>query len=290
MERSWVVHTVILPACVVSPLWWRFLQNLRQSYDSRCRWPYLGNALKYFLAAEVALFGLFEPDAKQNVLWIGCFVGATLYQVWWDVFQDWALLEKNEDGSGYYRLRSTRLYRRKSLYYGIFAANFFLRFCWTMTLIPRRYLSQSGMLRDAYSSDFQTFVGPALASAEIIRRSLWGLIRVEWEAIKTSREYGTSTSSGSGKARDKSGDESGFALDDGGKLEPMQIGSGYGRGKRRGGGLSLPGLDPILEPYFGMARREMSAMTELQILGELCLYATAFTSLGIFAAAHRHVL
>ena len=295
VERSWVVHTVILPACVVSPLWWRFLQNLRQSYDNRCRWPYLGNALKYFLAAEVALFGLFEPDAKQNVLWIGCFVGATLYQVWWDVFQDWALLERTEDDGrssllGYYRLRSTRLYSRKSIYYGIFAANFLLRFCWTMTLIPRRYLSQSGMLRDAYSSDFQTFVGPALASAEIIRRSLWGLIRVEWEAIKTSREYAAPTTSGSGKDRGESGDDSGFALDNGGELEPMQIGSGYGRSRRRRGGLSLPGLDPILEPYFGMARREMSSMTELQILGELCLYATAFTSLGIFAAAHRHVL
>jgi len=289
VERSWIVHTVILPACVVSPLWWRFLQNLRQSYDSKARWPYLGNALKYFLAAEVALFGLFEPDAKQNVLWIGCFVCATLYQIWWDVFQDWALLEKTDDGSGY-RLRSTRLYSRKSMYYGIFAANFLLRFCWTMTLIPRRYLSQSGMLRDAYSSDFQTFIGPALASAEIIRRSLWGLIRVEWEAIKTSREYVATKGSISGGDRGENSDDNGFDLDDGGKLEPMQIGSGYGRGRRRGGVLSLPGLDPILEPYFGMARREMSSMTELQILGELCLYATAFTSLGIFAAAHRHVL
>ena len=289
VERSWVVHTMILPACVVSPLWWRFLQNLRQSYDNKARWPYLGNALKYFLAAEVALFGLFEPDAKQNVLWIGCFVCATLYQVWWDVFQDWALLEKTGDGSGAYRLRSTRLYSRKSMYYGIFVANFMLRFCWTMTLIPRRYLSQSGMLRDAYSSDFQTFIGPALASAEIIRRSLWGLIRVEWEAIKTSRELTKSIGDDGHDESENESSSSGFGLDDGDKLEPMQIGSGFGRGRRRGG-LSLPGLDPILEPYFGMARREMSSMTELQILGELCLYATAFTSLGIFAAAHRHVL
>ena len=289
VERSWVVHTVILPACVVSPLWWRFLQNLRQSYDNKARWPYLGNALKYFLAAEVALFGLFEPDAKQNVLWISCFVCATLYQVWWDVFQDWALLEKSDDGSGGYRLRSTRLYSRKSMYYGIFVANFMLRFCWTMTLIPRRYLSQSGMLRDAYSSDFQTFIGPALASAEIIRRSLWGLIRVEWEAIKTSREQSKSTSDDDHHGERREDHRSDFDLDDGEKLEPMQIGSGFGRGRRRGG-LSLPGLDLILEPYFGMARREMSSMTELQILGELCLYATAFTSLGIFAAAHRHVL
>ena len=158
-----------------------------------------------------------------------------------------------------------------------------------MTLIPRRYLSQSGMLRDAYSSDFQTFIGPALASAEIIRRSLWGLIRVEWEAIKTSREQTKSIGDDGHDERENESSSSGFDLDDGDKLEPMQIGSGFGSGRRRGG-LSLPGLDPILEQYFGMARREMSSMTELQILGELCLYATAFTSLGIFAAAHRHVL
>ena len=283
VERSWVVHTVILPACVVSPLWWRFLQNMRQTYDEKKRWPYLGNALKYFLAAEVALFGLFEPDAKQNVLWIGCFVLATLYQVWWDVFMDWELLEYRD---GAYRLRSKRLYSRRSMYFGIFTVNFVLRFCWTMTLIPRRYLSESGMLKDAYSSDFQTFIGPALASAEIIRRSLWGLLRVEWEAIKTSSERESS-----GTEKDADHEANSYDMNDEEELEPMRIGDGHSTGgRRRGGGLSFPGMDPILEPYFGIARREMSSMTELQILGELCLYATAFTSLGIFAAAHRHVL
>ena len=256
---------------------------MRQSYDEKKRWPYLGNALKYFLAAEVALFGLFEPDAKRNVLWIGCFVLATLYQVWWDVFMDWELLVYRD---GAYRLRSTRLYGSKSLYYGIFAANLVLRFCWTMTLIPRKYLSESGMLKDAYSSDFQTFVGPALASAEIIRRSLWGLLRVEWEAIKTANERET----GGGRAKDSGDRDNGYDINDGEELEPMRIGGGQSAGGRRGDGLFFPGIDPVLESYFGSARREMSSMTELQILGELCLYATAFTSLGIFAAAHRHVL
>jgi hypothetical protein len=66
---------------MVSPLWWRFLQNLRQSYEAKQRWPYLGNALKYFVAAEVALFGVFDPSKKQTYLWLSSFVIATLYQV-----------------------------------------------------------------------------------------------------------------------------------------------------------------------------------------------------------------
>jgi len=33
--------------------------------------------------------------------------------------------------------------------------------------------------------------------------------------------------------------------------------------------------------------RKMYDMTEIQILGELCVYATIFTALGLIAAAHR---
>jgi EXS family len=81
MERSWLLHTAILPACMISPLWWRFLQNMRQTYDAKQRWPYLGNALKYFAAAQVAMVGVYQPHMQQNTLWLLSFVGATLYQV-----------------------------------------------------------------------------------------------------------------------------------------------------------------------------------------------------------------
>ena len=293
VERSWTVRTVVLPACVVSPLWWRFLQNLRQCRDARRRWPYLGNAFKYLLAAEVALFGLFEPDARQNAAWIACFVGATLYQVWWDVFMDWELLVRdNGGGKGpgpaaswpRYRLRPSRLYRSRSMYYAILAANFLLRFCWTATLIPRRYLSKTGMVRDAYSSDFQTFVGPALASAEIVRRAIWSLLRVELEAIKRAREKQGQGPSGPVEV---GAEEDGYGLNDRGlELEPMQIGSG----PRAAGFGRWHALNPVLGPYFAVMRRDMAEMTDLQILCELCLWATAFTSLGIFAAAHRQVM
>ena len=81
MERSWLLHTAILPACMISPLWWRFLQTIRQTYDSKQRWPYLGIALKYFVAAQVAMVGVYHPHMQQNFLWLTCFVCATLYQV-----------------------------------------------------------------------------------------------------------------------------------------------------------------------------------------------------------------
>ena len=81
MEQSWIVHTVVLPACMISPLWWRFLQNMRQVYDQQQRWPFLGNALKYFCAASVAMTGVYHPHLKSSPTWLACFVVATLYQV-----------------------------------------------------------------------------------------------------------------------------------------------------------------------------------------------------------------
>jgi EXS family len=81
MERSWIVHTAILPACMISPLWWRFLQTIRQSYESQKRWPYLGNSFKYFLAAQVAMLGVYHPSVRHSTLWICSFVIATVYQV-----------------------------------------------------------------------------------------------------------------------------------------------------------------------------------------------------------------
>ncbi len=83
MEQSWIVHTVVLPACMISPLWWRFLQNMRQVNDSQQRWPYLGNALKYFCAASVAMTGVYHPRLvnQSSPVWLTCFVVATLYQV-----------------------------------------------------------------------------------------------------------------------------------------------------------------------------------------------------------------
>ena len=186
LESSWLLHTCVLPACMVSPLWWRFLQNLRQCYDTKQRWPYLGNAFKYFIAASVSMMGLFDPSKKSNALWILCFVFATLYQTFWDVFMDWELIEFQSGTTP--KLRSARLYPSKRMYWGILIVNFVLRFCWTWSFLPRWYLNSDGILERSFHGHFSRLIGPIIASAEIIRRTMWGFLRVELEAIKTCQD------------------------------------------------------------------------------------------------------
>lgn len=270
LEANWLLHTCVLPACMVSPLWWRFLQNLRQVYDNKQRWPYLGNAFKYFIAAQVSMTGLFDPSKKNNAIWILCFVFATLYQIWWDVFMDWELLVFRSDG--WPRLRSSRLYPSRAMYWTILVVNFVLRFCWTLSFLPRWYLNSSGMLQRSFSGHFSRVIGPAIASAEIVRRMLWGFLRLELEALKTCRDDPTLTEQ---LRRCSSYQES--SLDDGIEMKVLSQDS------------HEPAIFKTLDRKIEL-RSDMSAKNDLQILTELCVYATAFAAFGMVAAAHRETM
>ncbi|KAL3929475.1 MAG: hypothetical protein SGBAC_012192 [Bacillariaceae sp.] len=249
LESNWLLHTMILPMCTASPLWWRFLQNLRQCYDAKKRWPYLGNALKYFIAAEVAMFGVFNPSRKESFLWLSCFVAATLYQIWWDVVMDWELfvLEK-----GSVRLRSTRIYQKPWMYWSIFSINCVLRFCWTLSFLPPHYLNRAGVLSNAFEGDLTAVLNPTIASAEIIRRTLWGFLRVELEAIKVARK------------------------------EPHLKGAWVDEQRQLDSKMSST-LSSIDDDDVSV----QDSVNEVRLLGELSIYATIFTGLGMLAAAHR---
>lgn len=271
LETSWLLHTVVLPACMISPLWWRFLQNLRQCYDNKRRWPYLGNAFKYFIAASVSMMGLFDPSKKNNAIWMFCFVFATLYQIFWDIFLDWELLEFKSNG--WPKLRSSRLYPSRTMYWTILMVNFVLRFGWTLSFLPRWYLNPSGILQRSFNSHFSRVVGPTIASAEIIRRTMWGFLRLELEAIKTCR-------------------------DDPMLAEQLRRCSSRNKESTDSDGIEMKNMaqESRLVPVFeSLDRRielgsDMSAKSDIQILGELCLYATAFAGIGILAAAHRETM
>ena len=201
VESSYILNTVVLPACIVSPLFWRFLQTLRRCYESKQRWPHLGNSLKYFVAAQVSLYALYDPELRKTALWVMCFVGATLYQIWWDVVMDWDLvrlttisdLPKNgaagDDpvlfrvGNRVLTLRRARLYQSNRLYVAIFYCNIVLRFFWTLSLIPPKYLASDGTLKNFYSDDLQLWLTPIIAAAEICRRGAWSLLRIELEHL-----------------------------------------------------------------------------------------------------------
>jgi len=179
---------------------------------------------------------------------------------WYDVFMDWGLLVRNPH-TGSWQLRNRRLYPRKSMYWCLAVINLLLRFCWTLSFVPMRYLSAAGVLKDNFSgATWSSILVSTIASAEIIRRTLWGLLRVEWEAVKVQEE----------QQIDETTEES-----DGLKMTPM---SGGGSISLRRFGIS------------SLFTSDMTSMNNVQILAELGLYTTVFAILGLIAAAHRETL
>lgn len=296
LESNWFLHTVILPACMMSPLWYRFCQNLRQTYEYKSRWPYLGNALKYFIAAEVGIVGVYMQSRRQSTLWLMGFVTATLYQIWWDVFMDWNLLEvtrwKTIEMPVFeysvsisipilLRLRKTRIYSVTWLYWSIFAINIVLRFCWTLSFLPPHYLNRAGVLSENFDGDLTTYLNPVIAAAEIIRRTLWGWLRVEWEAIKVARKE--PRLKGAWSDHDKAQKDI-DAADSELELRIMDVKIELSDNSRK-----TDRSESLFTKRFWNPQK-MYAMTEIQILRELCIYATIFTALGLLAAAHRETL
>lgn len=246
LKNSWVLHNFALPACAVLPLWWKFLQTLRQAKDSGQHWPHLGNAFKYLTAALVIFYAMANPEGRRGKIWIASFLGAMFYQIWWDIWMDWELLEvvprgsssvqptlseetrlcscltiSSIPGSSYLliplhryivrpfvstwhrlwtfvtgnkiALRSKRLYARDAFYWRVLAYNVCFRFIWMLSFIPAYHFSmKSGTEVPTLSIDFRTYVGAFISIAELIRRCLWCVIKLELETIKvtdTEREY-----------------------------------------------------------------------------------------------------
>jgi EXS family len=94
IEQSWLLHTILLPACMISPLWWRFLQTLHKIYDTRQQLPIIGNTFKYFFASQIILSNVYQPTyyTSSSILFIIFFVLSTLYQIYWDIVWDWNLI------------------------------------------------------------------------------------------------------------------------------------------------------------------------------------------------------
>jgi hypothetical protein len=93
LQHSWWLHNVVLPSCALLPLWWKFLQTLRQAYDTKQRWPHLGNAVKYLTAGIVILYGMTHREDQRSAWWIPAFGITLLYQIFWDTVMDWDLFE-----------------------------------------------------------------------------------------------------------------------------------------------------------------------------------------------------
>ncbi len=93
LEESWLLHNVIMPSFAILPLWLKYLQTLRQAYDSNKRWPHQANSFKYLLSTLVVIYAITHPENRKSPWWIASFLFALVYQISWDVFVDWELFE-----------------------------------------------------------------------------------------------------------------------------------------------------------------------------------------------------
>ena len=176
--NSRLFNFVIIPLLSALPLWFRFCQCLRRYIDTRKRWPHLVNAGKYALSHSVVLFGAFHhtlQDSKAGdtyrVYWIISLVISTLYSYLWDIFMDFGIGNKRHAG-----LRDQLMYPNRAVYYISMVADLFLRFAWSLTLVPRGDNAP-------FAPNVIVYLQPILAMAEVVRRCMWGALRLEYEHI-----------------------------------------------------------------------------------------------------------
>lgn len=174
----------LIPLLSALPLWLRFMQCLKRYVNTRKRWPHIGNACKYALAHSVILFGVYNASTLQSsavqsntmkAAWILCMCSSTLYTFFWDVTMDWGLGNWKAGG-----LRDELMFPQRWVYYVAIVVDLFARFAWTLTLLPQGEDSP-------FSPDFVLYLQPSLAAGEILRRTMWGMFRLEWEHISTQR-------------------------------------------------------------------------------------------------------
>jgi hypothetical protein len=125
-------------------------------------WPYSYNALRYFCSILVILIGVYPPQDPTSASFMGCYYGlyvfSTLFNVYWDVANDFKLLQFDSTRP---LLRDNLLYADSEyFYYAVLVINPIFRFLWTLNFTP--YGSQIFLLL-----------------FEIMRRSLWACIRME---------------------------------------------------------------------------------------------------------------
>ena len=145
-------------------------------------------------------YGTFQPALRHNSLWVTSFVLTTLYQFAWDLTQDWGLFVlipprvptpiALSSGIGCVDyivgcqvvFRKTRLLGPIGVYIVIIVMNFLLRFTWAFTLLPVPIDIEG--VHTLYVS-LVNHISPLLASLEIIRRMVWGFLRLEHEQLET---------------------------------------------------------------------------------------------------------
>lgn len=162
-------HSRLLGFFASLPAIWRAFQCIRRYYDSRNWFPHLANCGKYTCGILYYMsLSLWRIDQTTSLRALFIFFATinALYCSVWDIAMDWSL--GNPYATHPY-LRDTLGYRSVWIYYAAMVLDPILRFAWVFYAIF------------GHETQHSTLVSFLLALAEVGRRGMWAIFRVENE-------------------------------------------------------------------------------------------------------------
>eukprot|EP00128_Syssomonas_multiformis_P001712 Colp12_sorted_trinity150504_noHs@20065 len=161
------------------PAWLRFLQCLRRYWSTGKAHPHLTNAGKYSTTFLVVIFSSLDAISRAQsgadwstlrTWWVVAAAASSCYAYVWDVRMDWGLFSSNTNKSPL--LRRELLYP-PWFYYSCVVGDILFRLLWILTTSPQQF---------GISLQSDVFVS-VIALAELFRRFVWNMVRVENEYL-----------------------------------------------------------------------------------------------------------
>ena len=154
----------------------KIFQILKEIKDTSKVYPSNLSIYIHTLSITVSFLSFLSPTYPSLVtFWLIFTFISSVCHFLWDVKMDFGLFEKGED----YPLRKSRYFKNKFIYYFTLIFDFIMRFFWLLTISPE-------ILGSLFRPETLSII---LGSLEMIRRTLWGILKVEKKHIDISKEY-----------------------------------------------------------------------------------------------------
>lgn len=155
------------------PSIWRFLQCFRRYADTGDWFPHLANMVKYGITTlYYVLLSVWRIHRMQSnrIVFIVVAIINSVYTGLWDILMDWSLLQNSK------LLRDDITFHESFYYFGI-VFDILIRFQWVFYALFTKEIQQSAL------------TSGLIALAEILRRFVWVIIRMENEHVANQHLY-----------------------------------------------------------------------------------------------------
>ncbi|KAK8112141.1 uncharacterized protein PG998_008598 [Apiospora kogelbergensis] len=170
-------HSRLLGFFNAVPAIWRAFQCIRRYVDTKNMFPHLVNCGKYsmtILAAVMLSLYRIEDTHSNLALFVTFSTVNAIYCSIWDLLMDFSLLQPD---ARHNLLRDILALKRRWAYYTIMVIDPILRFAWIFYAIF------------THNTQHSTAVSFLLGFAEVTRRGMWALLRVENEHCGNVAQY-----------------------------------------------------------------------------------------------------